>query len=300
MNDTLYGEGDAPKAPPKPEAPKAPPKRGPAAAAPKPVTKPAAAVVFADIPTGKGERTVIYGPGGIGKTSLALTAEGPVAVVDLDESLAILQAQLPADVLAGVKLVGGTEPDFQTMRDALNAPGWDDIKTIIVDSATKAEELALAWVLKNVRTEKGQEAKRIEDYGFGKGYSHIYEAMLALFADLDRHSRAGRNVIVICHECTTTVPNPGGEDFLRWEPRLQAPAKGKNDVRARAIEWADHLLFIGYDINVSENKAKGHGSRTIYPQELPHCRAKSRTMQDQMVYQRHDASVWRILRGDAE
>ena len=41
------------------------------------------------------------------------------------------------------------------------------------------------------------------------------------------HARGTRdNVILICHDCTATVPNPTGEDWLRYEPRLQSPGSG--------------------------------------------------------------------------
>src|SRR5690606_41783294 len=48
----------------------------------------------------------------------------------------------------------------------------------------------------------------VEGYGFGKGYTHVYDTFLHLLAELDRHVREGRNVIGIAHECTANVPNP--------------------------------------------------------------------------------------------
>ena len=84
---------------------------------------------------------------------------------------------------------------WQDIRDALHADGWDGIKTIVLDSATRAEELAVAHTLASVPHEKGQRVQRIEDYGFGKGYSHVYDTFLTLLGDLDQHTRAGRHVV---------------------------------------------------------------------------------------------------------
>ena len=93
-----------------------------------------------------------------------------------------------------------------------------------------------------------------------------------------------RNVILIAHECVTTVPNPNGEDWMRYEPRLQCPNSGKAAVRLRLKEWADHVLFLGYDVAVDKDgKGKGSGTRTLYPCELPFCMAKSRTTQTPLV-----------------
>lgn len=237
----------------------------------------------------QGHRVVLYGPGGIGKTTLASQAPGPVAFVDLDDSLGRLG--IDAQAVQGVET-------WQALRDALHAPGWEGIRTIVVDSATKAEELAIAHTLATVPHEKGQFVKSVEDYGYGKGYGFVFDAFLPLLADLDAHCRHGRNVVLICHDCATTCPNPMGEDWLRWEPRLQSPNSGKASIRLRVREWADHLLWYGYDVAVKDGKGMGSGTRTIYPCELPHCMAKSRTIQTPVP--QPDGEFWEgLLNGRA-
>ena len=237
----------------------------------------------------QGHRIVLYGPGGIGKTTLAASAPGPVAFIDLDESMPVLRSQLPAD--RDIRIVSGVGV-WQDLREALHSTGWDDIKTIVIDSVTKAEELAGAWVLGNVPMENGKRAERLEDYGWGKQFGHIYDTFLTMLGDLDQHVRAGRNVILIAHDCTTEVPNPAGANWLRYEPRLQSPASGKNSIRLRVREWADHVLFCGYDVDVQGGKGQGKGTRTIYPVELPHCMAKSRVADTAMALTKGDVSIW--------
>lgn len=262
------------------------------------VPQPAAKVQFGPVPRSSGHRVVLYGPGGIGKTTLAAMAPGPVAFFDLDDSLPRLASQLPEGT--DVRVVG-IDGRWEALRGALHAEGWDGIGTIVIDSATRAEELALAWTLANVPHEKRDVViRRIEDYGFGKGYQHVYETFLALLGDLDQHARSGRHVVLICHDCTSTVPNPTGDDWLRYEPRLQTSGSGKASIRLRVKEWADHLLFVGYDVDVANGKGRGSGTRTIYPAERPHCMAKSRTLAEPLVYAAQDASLWRRLTGDAE
>ena len=94
------------------------------------------------------------------------------------------------------------------------------------------------------------------------------------------------------------MPNPRGEDWLRWEPRLQNPSSGKASIRLRLREWLDHLLFIGYDIECSKQsggKAQGHGTRTIYPQEMPWCMAKSRCLAEQIELTQFGTTLWNQL-----
>lgn len=250
-------------------------------------------VAFGAIEKNVGHRAVMYGPGGIGKTTLGAQAPGPVAYVDLDESLPCLRSVL-GESLANIRPVSGIQ-NWADLRGALQSDGWDGIGTIAIDSLTKAEELAVAHTLEHVPHEKGHKVKSLEDYGFGKGYQHVFDTFLPLLADLDRHCRAGRHVVLICHDCTSTVPNPAGEDWLRYEPRLLAPKSGRASIRLRVREWADHVLFLGYDVDVNEHgKGRGAGTRTLYPAELPHCMAKSRTCAEVMALGagQDGAAVW--------
>jgi hypothetical protein len=263
-------------------------------APPAPLAPPARRTVkFGEVNTTAGHRVVLYGPGGIGKTCLAAQLPGPVAFVDLDESLGKLRAYLTANkIISNLMPVEGVA-SWLDLRAVLQSDGWDKIKTIVVDTGTRAEELAVAHTLGTVLHEKGQKCNSVEDYGYGKGFGHVFDTFLPLLADLDRHCRAGRNVAILCHDCTCTVPNPAGEDWLRYEPRLQSPASGKASIRLRVREWADHVLFMGYDLDVTkEGKGRGAGTKTIYTSELPHFMAKSRTCQQSIPVGTDGEAVW--------
>jgi hypothetical protein len=254
-------------------------------------------VTFGQIQKASGHRILLYGPGGIGKTTLATLLPGPVAFIDLDESLPRLRPQLDAaGRTANIMPVDGVR-DWAALRGVLQADGWEGVKSIVIDTATKAEELAIAWTLENVMQD-GKRCTSVEGYGYGKGYGYVFDTFLCLLGDLDRHSRAGRNVVLICHDCTSTVPNPSGEDWLRYEPRLQSPASGKASIRLRTREWADHVLFVGYDVNVTKDgKGQGSGTRTIYTAELPHCMAKSRSTNEQLPLDGDGSEVWAKIIG---
>jgi len=237
------------------------------------------------IATKRGKRVGLYGTGGIGKTSLASRVPGRKAFYDLDESLDALEivSIKPRPVFTWAEL----RSDIQSLKD---------VDVIVIDSFTRAEELAVAHTLQNVQNEKGQFVKSIEGYGYGKGYQHVFDTFLPLLGDLDTHARQGRHVILVMHECMSSVPNPQGDDYIRYEPRLQNPNSGKASIRLRVKEWLDQLVFIGFDVNVKDNKASGSGTRTIYPVEMPHCMAKTRSLKESFEYVDGSDDLWQQLK----
>ncbi len=231
----------------------------------------------------RGDRTLLYGVGGIGKSELACMAPGPVAFIDADESLEKLKPQLKDH---GIPIpVRIPCSDWATTRAALQSDGYDKIKTVVLDTWAPAEAWLVADTLQNVKKDGGARANFIEEYGFGKGYRFTFDRFLTLLGDLDRHARAGRNVIIIAHDTTFTVPNPSGQDFLRWEPKMQHTKEAS--IRDRTKQWADHVLFYSYDIGVDKvagdndgrkaGRVKGAQTRTLYCVKQAHFEAKSRT-----------------------
>jgi len=213
------------------------------------------------------QRVLLYGQGGIGKTVLASLAPRPL-FIDLEGGTKTLN----------VSRVDGIT-DFSSLRAFLAAGVPDQFDTVVLDSGTKAEAWATEYMIKTRPLSQGVFAQGIEDYGYGKGYRHLFDIFCLMVMDLDNVVAAGKNVIVIAHDCAATVPNPAGEDFLRYEPHLQAPASGKNSIRNHLIQWADHVLYLGLDVFAKDGKATGGGSRTIYTTGTADHIAKHRQMQ---------------------
>ena len=229
-------------------------------------------------------KIVIYGSGGVGKTTLASLAPSPV-VLDVESGSAFID----------VPRVDGIN-SIEDLRAALDSPEIvNGFQTIVVDSVTRVEQLLAAHVCATKRTERGDVAKSLDDYGFGKGYNALFEAFVGLLQDFERVIARGQNLILIAHECTTSVPNPSGNDFLRYEPLVWQAKNGNNSLRQRLKDWCDHLLYIQYDISVVDGKARGGGSRTIYPQEGATWLAKSRSLRDPIVFAEGSDEVWRTL-----
>ena len=97
-------------------------------------------------------------PGRHRQDHVACLAPGPVAFIDLDESLPVLRVAAAAG--RSTSAWSAASRTWQDMREALHADGWDEIRTIVIDSATKAEELCGALGAGNVKHENGKKAER--------------------------------------------------------------------------------------------------------------------------------------------
>ena len=215
---------------------------------------------------------------------------GPVAAVDAETSLPILMPALTRMSIAEPMVLPVS--NYEGLREALNSPGWDAVKSIFLE-ATPIERWCVDYVLRTIKGDKGVTVKSVEGYGYGRGFQFVYDAFSLLISDLDKHAQAGRNVLLIAHDCVMNVPNPGGEDWIRYEPRLQTTKTGSASIRAHVKEWVDHCLFYSYDITIDEDgKAKGGGTRAIYTKERPHFMAKSRTTDETIVVNTSGSNVW--------
>ncbi len=235
------------------------------------------------------QKVVVFSSGGAGKTSLAANLK-QVGINPL--FLDLERGSKNCDVSRIDTIETWDELRAILQNEALLSP-YD---AVVVDSFTKAEELAAKWTCENVPHDKGHFVSGIEGYGFGKGYQYVYDTFLQLLNDLDNVARRGKHIVCTAHECVANVPNPAGDDWSRYEPRLQSPASGKGSIRHRVKEWADHLLYIGFDVFVNENgKGQGAGTRTIFCNEMPTHWAKSRSLSEPIAYELGSAELWKKL-----
>lgn len=234
----------------------------------------------------------MYGPPGIGKTTLASMAPTPLFLDLQDESGHVDVKRVPIR-------------SWDDLRRAAISPAlWGQFETIVIDNVTRAQQLASEWTCANVADKKGEVVQSIEQYGYGGGPQLRADVFRLLLQDLDTPLRAGKNVILIAHATTDKVPNPRGEDYLRWEPDLyQTPPGGKStsSLRNAVVQWADHVLGVFYDVSVGKdsNVGQGSGTRTIYTSELPSHVAKTRLPGNvparNFEYVQGSNEIWRMI-----
>lgn len=207
----------------------------------------------------RAQKVVIYGSEGIGKTTLAAQFPEPL-FLDLEDGSSQLNVNRINDITDWTGLAS-------TISEIINTP--DICKTLIIDTADKAEMMASKWLCQK-HSKNG-----IEEFGYGKGYQYLAEQIAALLSYLDLCIKKGINVVVIAHAMMRKFEQPdemGAYD--RWELKLN------KKVAPLFKEWADMMLFINYKTNVTlvdggKAKASG-GKRVIYATHSPCWDAKNR------------------------
>ena len=296
-----------PKAPPPPKS-ALPPK----ITAPSPAQKPPAKTFKVETWDGKGEgeKVIAYAASGMGKTTLASMAPAPV-FIGLDDGGRKIKNPITGQP---INRIPGVE-SFQDVRDALHQPGlFTTAKTIVIDTGTILELLAIQHVIDTIPHEKaGVKIEHLDDYGYGKGYVHLFDTMRLIFQDLDTLVRQGKNVVLLCQQCPVVIANAAGSNYLQDGPKLYAPgpdSKQSFTIRGFTCEWADHVIRIGYlqqqvvgartDKDGKEHAGKLTGStkRAIFttPSD-PSYFAKSRTLTEPVISfdTAADDSFWRFL-----
>lgn len=277
----------APAAPAAPTAPAAPAQQAQGRTARQTIPN---AIALTDITSGalaEADAILVYGQGGIGKTTLCAWLPAPLFLDNSRGTNKFTVSRSPAGSL--LELRG------KLASIAQSPPAG--IRSIVIDDLSTFEEQAKDHVVATRRTEKGNVVDSIEGYGWGKGWTFVYDEFAAVLADLDRIRRHGIVTAVIAHASASSVPNPTGEDFLRWEPALYGgDKKGRASVRELVKNWSDHTLFIDMDVFVQGGRSTAGGTRTIHASPLPTCVAKSRTKPCTIPYDINDpARIWREL-----
>ena len=207
----------------------------------------------------RAQKVVIYGPEGIGKSSLAARFPDPV-IIDTEGGTAhmdvrrIDKPQSWEELLSIVKEVAATA---------------GICKTLVIDTADWAEQLITTYLCSKYKQNS------IESFGYGKGYTYMAEEFSRLLSALDLVIAAGIHVVVTAHAKMRKFEQPdemGAYD--RWEMKLS------KQTAPLLKEWCDMLLFCNYQTFVvtSDNdtkKAQG-GKRVIYTAHHPAWDANTR------------------------
>lgn len=269
--------------PGKPPPPKSKPKL-PASKAPTPGRQKAERTVksFSIAPlsgAGEGEKLLVYGKSGLGKTTLA--AQLPNAVfIPLDDGARKVHNPLtgePVQAISGVDTWDDLRDAVKAAVDLLPKGG-----VLVIDTITRAQPLAEQWVVDNVPLEKGGTAKNLEAFGFGKGYRFVLDQFRLLLSDLDTLIRSGRSVVLLAQLDQSIVPNPAGVDYYEEVPKLIENKQGP--VRTEVCEWVDHVIRLGFidvdvvkdDVKSRAGKVTGDGTRGVFAGGAQHFIAKSR------------------------
>lgn len=219
------------------------------------------------ITTGKiqtAKKAVIYGPEGIGKSTLAARFPQPLFIDTEGSTKELDVARLPAPTSWEML---NQELDFVKQ----NRP----CATLIIDTVDWAEALCI----ENICAKHGKNG--IEDFGYGNGYVYEKEEFGRFLNRLSEVVNVGINVVLTAHAILRKFEQPDElGSYDRWE--LKLGKKTTNLIAPLVKEWADIVLFANYktlavavDKDGKKHKAQG-GRRVMYTSHHPCWDAKNR------------------------
>jgi len=189
------------------------------------------------------QKTVIYGPEGIGKSTLAGQFPTPVFIDTENGTHHLEVARIPApkswEEVTGAVHALSTEPH--------------EFKTLVVDTADWLEKLLIDDICRRANKTS------IEEFGYGKGYVVLAEEVTKFLASLNPLLARGMNILLLAHCRIAKFEQPDAAGaYDRYELKLT------KQVAPLVKEWCDMLLFANYFTKVAENdsgKKRGVGGR---------------------------------------
>lgn len=205
----------------------------------------------------------VYGPHGVGKTSLASQAPNPV-FLQFEEGEGVLEFD------------AWKIDSFGDAIEALAALDSDDhdFKTVVLDTADWLQRLV--WQQTCAKNRWAD----IETPGFGKGYTAADDTWHEVFSSL-KYLRDERkmSVIILAHCEVKRFENPETDPYDRYQPKLQ-----KNG-SALLQEFCDGVFFANFRASTTKTEVApkqtvtrgvGGGERLLYTEERPPYLAKNR------------------------
>ncbi len=177
------------------------------------------------------ETFVFYGPEGVGKSTLAADAPGVIFADIEDGSSELSVPRYPFRDDPDKGHVPLTYQDVLDMVEDLTVSPHS-FRSLAIDSLDRLESLLWKHMLArdskvSARNKDGAELTSIEDYGFGKGPIIAVEEWRSLCVKLDRLRYArDMQIILVGHAHVKTFRNPSGEDYDRWQLRINDKAAG--------------------------------------------------------------------------
>lgn len=215
----------------------------------------------------KRQKVVIYGPEGIGKSTLAAQFPKPL-FIDTEGSTGNLNVNRFEDKpTSWTMLTNYIEYVKQNPQVC---------ETLVIDTMDWAERLCIEDIL-NTYGKKG-----IEDFGYGNGYVYVAEAIGRFLNTLQELiDKDICNVVLNCHAQLKKFEQPDeAGSYDRYE--LKLGKKTSSQTAPLVKEWADMILFCNYetyavaaDKDGKKFKAQG-GQRVMYTTHHPCWDAKNR------------------------
>jgi hypothetical protein len=184
------------------------------------------------------QKVVIYGPEGVGKTTLASDFPSPVFI----------------DAEGGTDHMDVPRIEVQDMKGVRAAlahikANQGEFKTVVLDTIDWIEKR----LVKDVCAQYGKDSIEKIEGGYGKGYNILSEQFLAfLDGDLEGMLKAGFNVVLLAHAKVEKHEDPElAVSYDRYTLKME------KKTAPLVKEWADALLFYRFKAATAEREGTG-------------------------------------------
>jgi hypothetical protein len=203
---------------------------------------------------------LVFGVEGVGKSTFGSDAPNPIFLDGERGSSELNVARFPVP------------ETWSDVREALRVLAVEphEYKTLVIDTLDWLEPL----IWKHICARDKQ--PDIESYGYGKGYSAALDEWRVFLADIERVRARGLNIVLLAHSWIRPFKNPLGDDFDRYEMKLNAKAGGL------LKEWPKSVLFANYETTAAKDartkrvRGVSTGARILYTTRTAAYDAKNR------------------------
>lgn len=210
-------------------------------------------------------RVVIYGPEGIGKSTLASTAPKPL-FLDTERGSGHLDV-----TRVSINSFADLQDALETVVEQVRAKTFE-YKSLVLDTADNL------WRLCADKVCEAGKKKSIEDFGYGKGYAMAFDTFRDVLHALDFINRHGVWIVVVSHAMVEKIAPPDAAEYSKYCIKVSAPTKQAQAAREYLKEWCDCLLFAHYEVTVNseQKRAVGGSERILSTSSHPAWEAKNR------------------------
>jgi hypothetical protein len=209
-------------------------------------------------------RMLVYGQGGIGKTTLGAKFPNPLFVC--------FEKGLNSDALKGTDYIDSLSswPEFLELLTEFKDSAYT---TIVLDTLdVMVAGLFNDYICSKFQKEgsKGTELIDFAAINYGKGTVVAQQEIKAMLNKLDEINDTGKLILILAHSQTKPFKNPTGEDYDTYT------IKGNDKINDVVKCWADEVYFANFVVRVDrDGKATGK-TRWLDCENAPAYFAKSR------------------------